>query len=282
MPGRRYRLRILSPFVLYTLSLLAASWLLLAALGNTLEWDFRPVPPGVDSKALTQAIFDTFTERLWYLYLLFGIFVGLWLIFGLMFWGAVDSKLLQRTAVFMGLLMVAYSIVIPWLVLNPIIEAEWVTAVYFHVAWVLAVTAAVAFRMVAQSITSKSSESWDRFVDLDKSLEAVTGQIADSESSGLLQLRDDANDKLYSQQSRLSGTLFSLSSYPNFVAEAEDAVENFSSALKSSVKGELDKNLGTLDNFSQEAREKIIEWTFRDSPDHLDVVKRYEEERQMS
>jgi len=277
-----YKLRILSPFVLYFLSLLAASWLFLTALGSTFGWEFRPVPPGVDSVALTQAIFATFDDRLWYLCLLFLVFIALWLAFGVMFWGAVDSSWRQWTTTITGLLMVVYSFVVPWLVLNSITEVEWVTAVYFPLVWALAVAGAVIYRIVAGTLKNGFVDHQIEFNQLEQSLETMANQVSDFESALLRGFRDNAYGKLSIQRDRFSGTIFSLSTYPDLVAEAQDAVQEFSRALRSSVTEEIDKSLGVLDQFGQEAKESIIDWVFSQSPEQRDLIKRFEQQRRAS
>ena len=85
-------LSIWIPVAIYLLSLLLGAWLLGAALGISLKWEFRPVPPLIDSAELTQAVLSLFNESLRYAIVLFLVFTILWAGFGVLFLVNIYAK----------------------------------------------------------------------------------------------------------------------------------------------------------------------------------------------
>ena len=264
-------LSIWIPVAIYLLSLLSGAWLLGAALGISLKWEFRPVPPLIDSAELTQAVLSLFNPWLWRAIVLFLVFTILWVGFGVLFLGNIYAKTRYRTVLIFGSLLALYTFLLPFWFIKAVTDATPVMVVYFLVVLALAVSGIFLYRNGVQALSDSWSEWKDRFQAHKDALDAIGQNVSISSETTLLQTRSEEN--LSAQDDLAKGSLFSVLKYRGTFPQTQRNVLEFEEKSESFIEAEVTRCIAEIDGagFSLEEKELLIA---EFCPDHRSLFNR--------
>jgi hypothetical protein len=262
-------LSIWIPVAIYLLSLLLGTWLLSAALGISRKWDFRPVPPVIDSADLTQAVFNLFNQSPWLAIVLFLVFMILWVGFGVLFLGNIYSKTRYWTVLIFGSMLALYTFLLPFLIWS--VTDATVMVVYFLVVLAFAVSGIFLYRNGVLALSDSWSEWKDRFQAHKDALDAIGQNVSISSEATLLRARSEEN--LSAQDDLAKGSLFSVLKYRGTLPQTQRNVIEFEEKSESFIEAEVTRCIAEIDGagFSLEEKELLIA---EFCPDHRSLFNR--------